>query len=246
MAATSSPVVALYPSSPESVFRIHINEPSSSQSADFRSKNNERSLTSMPSPVTTQPQPAADVSINSNNFTCLPSNAVTSSLFAVSDPTRQRPSISPPSFYRDTGKKTVRPPPLQHALFDSTNPDSLAVVRPPPPWNVLETFERPLAVNTISYKQQRNLPCFNGPARISKRNAGAVKDVANMLANKRFKRKYSSASPEVTLGMPTTSRNPFARRVTSVFSESSPTVSRHPDHSPEEPCISAVGTYRSH
>ncbi|KAI6109183.1 hypothetical protein EDD16DRAFT_47592 [Pisolithus croceorrhizus] len=236
MAAASSPPVALYPSLPESVFRIHISKLSSSPPANPQSKNNERSLTSIPSLFTSSPQSAVDTL---NEFMSDPSNAITLP-FTASDPTRQRPS-SPPSFYRGTGKKATRPPPRRHALFDSAEPDSLAVVRPPLPWNVLETYERPLATNTASYRRQRDLPCFNGPARIDKRNAGAVKDVANMIADKRLKRKHPSASPDAILAAPTKPRNPFAREVTPVFPESSPRVSKYPDRSPEGPCISVVG-----
>ncbi|KAI6108969.1 hypothetical protein EV401DRAFT_393060 [Pisolithus croceorrhizus] len=239
MAAASSPPVALYPSLPESVFRIHISKLSSSPPANPQSKNNKRSLTSTPSLFTSSPQSAVDILNELNDFMSDPSDALTLP-FTASDPTRQRLS-SPPSFYRDTGKKATRPPPRRHTLFDSAEPDSLAVVRPPPPWNILETYERPLVANTTSYRRQRDLPCFNGPARIDKRNAGAVKDVANMLADKRLKRKHSSASPDAILGVPTKSRNPFVRQVTSVFPESSPRVSKYPDRSPEEPCISVVG-----
>ncbi|KAI6028389.1 hypothetical protein F5J12DRAFT_805078 [Pisolithus orientalis] len=236
MAATSSPATPLYPSPPESVFRIHINKLSPSPLTNSQSKNSKRSLISSPPPFTLQPQPAADAE---DNFTSVPSNAVTSSLFAASDPTRQRPS-SPPSFYRDTGKKTNRPFQIQHAQFGSSEPDPLAVVRFPPPWNLLETSSRPLATNTTSYKQQRDLPCFNGPVRIGKRNAAAVKDVANMLANKRLRRQHSPASFEAVSGIPTESRNPFAKQVTSVFSESSPRTSKHPNRSQEEPHRPAI------
>ncbi|KIK31222.1 hypothetical protein PISMIDRAFT_137401 [Pisolithus microcarpus 441] len=239
MAANSSPPIALYPSLPESVFRIHISKLSSSPPANPQSTNHEHSLTSALSLFTSSLQPAAGIPNIPNKSASVPSNAITLP-FTASGPPQQRPS-SPPSFYRDTRKKAIRPPPRPHALFDSAEPDSLAVVRPPPPWNVLETHERPLATNTTSYRRQRNLPCFNDPARIDKRNAGAVKDVANMVAGKQLKRKHSPASPVATLGVPTKLRNPFARHATSVFSKSSPRVSKHPDRSPEELCISAVG-----
>ncbi|KAL4067616.1 hypothetical protein J3A83DRAFT_3701019 [Scleroderma citrinum] len=140
------------------------------------------------------------------------------------------PSVS--SFYQNVGvgTSTRRPSAKYFPSFDG-GPDPLAVIRPPPPWSTLESYEKPFVTNTTTPKQR---PVFGSrsdlsqfaPRRFNKRTAGVVNDMVNMLANKR--QKCESAPPRVLSGMSGTSRNPFAKRTTSAFSESQDDVSKLP------------------
>lgn len=136
-------------------------------------------------------------------------------------PVKQSPRVSP--FYQNAA--FTRPPLAQHDFAPDGDPDPLAVVRPPPSWNTLQS-EKPCTTTSkqrTDFESPKDLPQF-AHRRFNKRTSGAVNDMVNMLANKRQRRQVASAPPRAVSGMSTTSRNPFTKRVVSVFSNTEPAL----------------------
>ena len=228
IAAASTPTVALYSAPLQSTFRIHIDKPfhhSRDTCAGAPPRRYPHISNSTSYSVTDSPSTLASHSseMHMSTFSVMPSLSRST-----------KPSISSP-FYRDL--TFIRPRLPRHDLSSDENPDSLAVVRPPPPWNILER-EKLYTANTTTPKQR---PVFGSPKdlpqlahrRFSKRTSGAVSDMVNMLANKRQKCEITSAPPSVVSGMSLTSRNPFSKRVVSVFSKTEPASNDAPPHKPD-------------
>ena len=232
IAAASTPTVALYSAPLQSTFRIHIDK--------LFHHSRDTCAGSLPRRHSHIPNSTSYSIVDPSSTLASDSSEMHMSMLPVM-PSLSRsvkqPSISPDvsPFYRDV--TFTRPRLARHDLSSDGDPDSLAVVRPPPPWNTLE-HEKLYAANTTTPKQR---PVFGSPKdlsqfahrRFNKRTSSAVSDMVNMLASKRQKCEMASAPPRVVSGMSHESRNPFSKRVVSVFSKTEPASDDAPPRQPD-------------